>query len=122
MASDFRIVVRDAATDTANALIVSKSVTYVFYFDYKSGFADNETFGAELGYGDFHETIWQAVKTYNPAFADGGKVKLRGNAVRVSVQYGESFNLIAFSSDYAARYGQNAYKLAGGRRGGRTAL
>ena len=101
MASDFRIVVRDAATDTANALIVSKSVTYVFYFDYKSGFADNETFGAELGYGDFHETIWQAVKTYNPAFADGGKVKLRGNAVRVSVQYGESFNLIAFSSDYA---------------------
>ncbi len=98
MDEDYRLVVRDTNSVEANALVVGKSVTYVFYFDYQSGFEKEDVFTNGISFSDVGvQTILKSLEQYgNSAFES--KIKTRQNAVVVEMDSGSSFDLSSMSS------------------------
>ncbi len=104
MDEDYRLVVRDTNSVEANALVVGKSVTYVFYFNYQSGFENSDVFTNGISFSGV-QAILNSLEQYgNGTFAS--KIKTRQNAVVVEMDSGSSFDLSSMSlSGYVSMTG-----------------
>ncbi len=102
MDSDYMLIVSNADTTVANALVVSKSVVFVFDFTYTDGFDGSSQSGDVTFPGD----LKQLLESYAPAISSEqlGRIHTRGDLVVLELQSGSNFPLAAFSG-YAARKG-----------------
>ncbi len=99
MDSDYMLIVSNADTTVANALVVSKSVVFVFDFTYTDGFDGSSQSGDVTFPGD----LKQLLESYVPAISPEqlGRIHTRGDLVVLELQSGSNFPLAAFSG-YAA--------------------
>ena len=100
MDADYMLIVSNADTTVANALVVSKSVVFVFDFTYTDGYdADSSQNGSVTFPGDLEKLL----NDYTPAISEEqlGRIHTRGNLVVLELQSGSNFPLAAFSG-YAA--------------------
>ena len=100
MDADYMLIVSNADTAVANALVVSKSVVFVFDFTYTDGYdADSSQNGSVTFPGDLEKLL----NDYTPAISDEqlGRIHTRGKLVVLELQSGSNFPLAAFS-EYAA--------------------
>ena len=103
MDSDYMLILSTQSTTTANALVVSKSVVFVFDFTYSNGFNEGSTqIGiSEITFKGIHEVL-------SPAVAEqfAGRIHTRGNLVVLELQSGSNFPLDEFLG-YASRSGHS---------------
>ena len=102
MDADYKLLISNADTTVANALVVSKSVVFVFDFTYTDGFDGSSQSGDVTFPGD----LKQLLESYVPAISPEqlGRIHTRGDLVVLELQSGSNFPLAAFSG-YAAREG-----------------
>ena len=100
MDSDYMLIVSNADTTVANALVVSKSVVFVFDFTYTDGFDVNSRQNDDV---TFPGDLKQLLESYVPAISSEqlGRIHTRGDLVVLELQSGSNFPLAAFSG-YAA--------------------
>ena len=104
MDEDYRLVVRDTNSVEANALVVGKSVTYVFYFNYQSGFEKEDVFTNGISFNGVQKILNSLTEYGNSTFES--KIKTRQNAVVVEMDSGSSFDLSSMSlSGYVSMTG-----------------
>ena len=103
MDSDYRLILSTQSTTTANALVVSKSVVFVFDFTYSNGFNEGSTQIGISGitFKGIHEVL-------SPTVAEqfAGRIHTRGNLVVLELQSGSNFPLDEFLG-YASRSGHS---------------
>ena len=103
MDSDYMLILSTQSTTTANALVVSKSVVFVFDFTYSNGFNEGSTqIGiSQITFKGIHEVL-------SPAVAEqfAGRIHTRGNLVVLELQSGSNFPLDEFLG-YASRSGHS---------------
>ena len=103
MDSDYMLILSTQSATTANALVVSKSVVFVFDFTYSNGFNEGSTQIGISGitFKGIHEVL-------SPAVAEqfAGRIHTRGNLVVLELQSGSNFPLDEFLG-YASRSGHS---------------
>ena len=103
MDSDYMLILSTQSTTTANALVVSKSVVFVFDFTYSNGFNEGSTqIGiSQITFKGIHEVL-------SPTVAEqfAGRIHTRGNLVVLELQSGSNFPLDEFLG-YASRSGHS---------------
>ncbi len=103
MDSDYMLILSTQSTTTANALVVSKSVVFVFDFTYSNGFNEGSTQIGISGitFKGIHEVL-------SPTVAEqfAGRIHTRGNLVVLELQSGSNFPLDEFLG-YASRSGHS---------------
>ena len=99
MDTDYMLIVSTEATDVANALVVSKSVVFVFDFTYSNGFGEDiKLTGVEFA------DLKTILDNYTTVAIDTDKIRTRGNLVVLELQSGTNFPLDAFAG-YASYSG-----------------
>lgn len=100
MDADYMLIVANADPAVANALVVSKSVVFVFDFTYTDGY---EGSSAQSGSVRFPGNLEKLLSEYTPAISSAqlARIHTRGNLVVLELQSGSNFPLAAFSG-YAA--------------------
>ena len=103
MDSDYMLILSTQSTTTANALVVSKSVVFVFDFTYSNGFNEGST---QIGISGI--TFKGIDDVLSPAVAVqfAGRIHTRGNLVVLELQSGSNFPLDEFLG-YASRSGHS---------------
>ena len=103
MDSDYKLILSTQSTTTANALVVNKSVVFVFDFTYSNGFNEGST---QIGISEI--TFKGIDEVLSPAVAEQfeGRIHTRGNLVVLELQSGSNFPLDEFLG-YASRSGHS---------------
>ena len=103
MDSDYRLILSTQSTTTANALVVSKSVVFVFDFTYSNGFNEGST---QIGISEITFKGIDDVLSQTVAEQFAGRIHTRGNLVVLELQSGSNFPLDEFLG-YASRSGHS---------------
>ena len=103
MDSDYMLILSTQSTTTANALVVSKSVVFVFDFTYSNGFNEGST---QIGISEITFKGIDDVLSQTVAEQFAGRIHTRGNLVVLELQSGSNFPLDEFLG-YASRSGHS---------------